>query len=128
MRYADVLLMQAEALNELNRGAEAIVPLNQIRKRARESYLFDKALPGFGAVPVNLLPDITYNDQASLRQAIQHERRVELGFEFHRYFDLMRYGQQVAEAALGSSGFTYAKNRYFLIPQSELDTNPAITN
>jgi hypothetical protein len=75
-----------------------------------------------------LLPDVVYSDQASLRLAIQHERRVELGFEFHRYFDLMRYGQQVAEAALGSTGFTYAKNRYFLIPQSELDTNPAITN
>jgi hypothetical protein len=126
MRYSDVLLMKAEALNELNRGPEAIVPLNLVRKRARESYLNDTGLPGFGTVPTNLLPDVAYNDQSSLRTAIQHERRVELGFEFHRYFDLMRYGQQVAEAALGSTGFTYAKNRYFLIPQSELDTNPAI--
>ncbi len=120
--------MKAEALNELNRGAEAIVPLNSVRKRARESYLFDKALAGFGAIPAGLLPDVVYTDQSGLRQAIQHERRVELGFEFHRYFDLMRYGQQVAETALGTTGFTYAKNRYFLIPQSELDTNPAITN
>jgi len=128
MRYADVLLMKAEAMNELNQGAQAVVPLNQVRKRARESYLYDKGLPGFGAVPANLLPDVSYTDQTTLRAAIQHERRVELGFEFHRYFDLMRWGQQVAEAALGVNGFTYAKNRYFLIPQSELDTNPAITN
>ena len=126
MRYSDVLLMKAEALNELNRGSEGIVPLNLVRKRARESYLYDSGLPGFGAVPANLLPDVVYSDQATLRTAIQHERRVELGFEFHRYFDLIRYGQQVAEAALGSTGFTYAKNRYFLIPQSELDTNPAV--
>jgi hypothetical protein len=126
LRYADILLMKAEALNESNLGPQAIVPLNQVRKRARESYLYDKDLPGFGAVPAGLLPDVAYSDQASLRAAIQHERRVELGFEFHRYFDLMRYGQQVAEAALSATGFTYAKNRYFLIPQSELDTNPAI--
>ncbi len=128
MRYADILLMKAEALNELNQGAQAVVPLNLVRKRARESYLYDNSLPGFGSVPANLLPDVVYTDQASLRIAIQHERRVELGFEFHRYFDLMRYGQQPAEAALASTGFSYTKNRYFLIPQIELDTNPAITN
>ncbi len=128
MRYADILLMKAEAMNELNQGAQAVVSVNLVRKRARESYLYDTSLPGYGTVPTNLLPDVVYTDQPTLRAAIQHERRVELGFEFHRYFDLMRWGQQVAEAALGSSGFSWAKNRYFLIPQSELDTNPAITN
>jgi hypothetical protein len=128
MRYADILLMKAEALNELNQGDAALTPLNLVRKRARESYLYDKDLPGFGTVPVGLLPDVVNGGQTALRTAIQHERRVELGFEFHRYFDLMRWGQQVAEAALGSNGFTYAKDRYFLIPQAELDTNPNITN
>ena len=127
LRYADVLLMKAEALNELNRGAEAIVPLNAVRKRARESYLYDAALPGFGVVPVGLLDDVQNGSKQALTDAIRHERRVELGFEFHRYFDLMRYGQQAAEAALGGTGFDYSK-RYFLIPQSELDTNPTITN
>ncbi len=126
MRYADVLLMKAEALNELGRGAEAQTPLNAVRKRARESYLFDKDLTGFGAIPAGLLPDVVTANQTNLRTAIQHERRVELGLEFHRYFDLMRYGKQTAEAALGSAGFNYDK-RYFTIPQSELDTNPAIT-
>ena len=126
MRYAEVLLMKAEALNELSRPADAIAPLNEVRKRARESYLFDKDLPGFGAVPVGLLPDVVSASQASVRNAIRHERRVELGMEFHRYFDLMRYGKAAAEDALSTDGFNYETNRYFLIPQSELDTNPLI--
>lgn len=128
LRYADILLLKAEALNELSRSAEALEPLNAVRKRARECYLYDKDLPAFGAVPINLLPDVVSTNQQTLRDAIRHERRVELGFEFHRYFDLMRYGQSVAEAALAGTGFTYEQNRYFLIPQSELDTNPLINN
>lgn len=126
LRYADILLMKAEALNELNRTDEALDPLNAIRKRARESYLYDIDLPDAGAVPADLLPDVTSNDQQDVRLAIRHERRVELGFEFHRFFDLMRYGKTVAEDALEETGFKYDQHRYFLIPQSELDTNPAI--
>ena len=128
LRYADILLIKAEALNELNRSAEAIVPLNAVRKRARESYLFDVDQPGFGVIPLNLLPDVPDTGMPGVRDAIRHERRVEFGFEFHRYFDLMRYGKATAEAALSSTGFVYDVHRYFLIPQSELDTNPAITN
>lgn len=128
LRYADILLMKAEALNELNRGAEAIGPLNAVRKRARESYLYDKGQSGFGTIPAGLLPDVTNSGAQAVSDAIRHERRVELGFEFHRFFDLMRYGKPVAEAALSSTGFKYDLHRYFLIPQSELDTNPAINN
>jgi hypothetical protein len=80
--------------------------------------LYDEDLEGFGAIPNALLPDIMATDQETVRNAIRHERRVELGFEFHRYFDLMRYGQVVADAALAGTGFSYVKNRYFLIPQS----------
>lgn len=125
LRYADILLMKAESLNELNRTSEALAPLNQVRKRARESYLYDEGLENFGVIPPNLLPDVS-GTQVQVREAIRHERRVELGFEFHRYFDLMRYGQAAAEAALGNTGFNYAEHRYFLIPQSEIDTNTAI--
>jgi hypothetical protein len=128
MRYADILLLKAESLNELNRTPEALAPLNAVRKRARESYLNDQNLAGFGAIPDGLLPDVQSTNQQTVRDAIRHERRVELGFEFHRYFDLMRYGQVAAEAALGGTGFIYSTNRYFLIPQSELDTNPSINN
>ncbi len=129
LRYADILLMKAEALNEAGRSSEALVPLNAVRKRARESYLFDKSLAGFGTVPVGLLPDVQLTNQQTVRDAIRHERRVELGFEFHRFFDLIRYGKQAAEAALTGTGFKYSDNLgHFLIPQSELDTNPAILN
>jgi len=128
LRYADILLMKAEALNELSRGAESILPLNTVRRRARESYLNDTELPGFGTVPVGLLPDVLDVGQSGLRTAIRHERRVELGFEFHRFFDLMRYGQTVAEAALSDTNFSYSEHRYFPIPQSEVDTNTKIEN
>lgn len=127
LRYADILLMKAEALNESNQTADALVPLNAVRKRARESYLYDEDLPGFGAVPTDLLPDVVSTNQQTVRDAIRHERRVELGFEFHRFFDLIRYGEVAAEAVLPPA-FNYADNQgRFLIPQSELDTNPAIT-
>jgi starch-binding outer membrane protein, SusD/RagB family len=128
MRFADVLLMKAETLNELQRTGEALIPLNLVRKRARESYLYDESLPGFGAIPSGLLPDVTSLSQDVVRVAIQHERRVELGFEFHRYFDLMRYGKAEAEAALANMNFNFDEDRYFLIPQSEIDANPLISN
>jgi len=128
MRYAEVLLIKAEALNELSRGTEALIPLNDIRRRARESYLNDDKLPGFGTIPTDLLPDVTATNQNTLRDAIRHERRVELGFEFHRFYDLMRYGASVAEAALADTNFNYATHRYFPIPQSEVDTNNSISN
>ncbi len=123
MRYSDILLIKAEALNELNRSDEALIPLNEVRKRARESYIFDEDLPGFGVIPNELLPLIDDNSKNIVRQAIRHERRVELGFEFHRYFDLMRYGKAAAEAALSYTDFDYDSKRYFPIPQSEVDIN-----
>lgn len=127
IRYADVLLWYAEALNELGQGSDALIPLNKVRKRARESYLFDDSLPGFGSVPAGLLPDVVATDQLSLRQAVQHERRVELGFEFHRYFDVIRWGQAYATQAMNNSpNFNYTTNKHFPIPQSERDTDKAL--
>ncbi|GAB3554666.1 RagB/SusD family nutrient uptake outer membrane protein [Spirosoma fluminis] len=126
IRYAEVLLIQAEALNELGQSAQALAPLNLVRKRARESYLNDPALSNAATptVPAGLLPDITNTNQSSLREIIRHERRVELGFEFHRYFDIMRYGKEYAQNALRDKpSFKYETNRYFPIPQSERDTN-----
>ena len=127
MRYAEILLIKAEALNELNRGPEALVPLNAVRKRARECYLYDTELDTYdGTVPNQLLPDIINSNTSFLRTAIRHERRVELGFEFHRFYDLMRYGKSEAEQALNSTNFNYEDHRYFPIPQSEIDTNSEI--
>jgi hypothetical protein len=127
IRFADVLLWYAEALNESGRTAEALVPLNRVRKRARESYLFDNSLPGFGNIPIGLLPDVTFTNQADVRRAIQHERRVELGFEFHRYFDLIRWGAAFATQAMSDRpNFNFTKHKHFPIPQSERDRNKAL--
>lgn len=134
IRYADVLLWYAEALNEQGQPTSALAPLNQVRKRARESYLFDASLPGQDTiapghyhVPPGLLPDVVFTDQADVRMAIQHERRVEFGFEFHRYFDVIRWGSAYATQAMGNSpGFIYTTNKNFPIPQSERDADKAL--
>lgn len=117
LRYADVLLMKAEAYNEAGNAELAKASLNKVRQRARASYA--------GTPPDDLLADVTTSDQNLLRTAIQKERRVELAQEFHRYFDLARWGKSVAEAALGTD-FNYEKNRYLPIPQKESDANQAI--
>lgn len=107
IRYADVLLMKAEALNESGNAAEALTYVNQVRSRA-----------GLAAA--------TATDKASLRTLIRNERRKELGFEFHRFFDIMRYGQSYAESVLGSTFKWTSPRFYFPIPQTELDANTAI--
>ncbi len=124
MRYSDVLLMMAEALNEQGKSGDAVSYVNMVRKRARESYMYDPSLPGYPNVPNGLLPDIQDNGQGGVRTAIRHERRVELGFEFHRYFDIIRYGQEYANQAFGDKpNFNYESNKFMPIPQSELNTN-----
>ncbi len=117
MRYADLLLMKAEAFNESGKADSARANLNKVRQRARASFN--------GTPPADLLADITTLDKTQLATAIQRERRTELAQEFHRYFDLMRWGKTVAEAALGSD-FNFEAKRYFFIPQAEIDANQAI--
>lgn len=135
IRYADILLCNAEALNELGQTSAAIVPLNLVRKRARESYLYDSTLVGYGTIPAGLLPDVPSVSQTQVRMAIIHERRVELGFEFHRFFDLMRYGANpnLGPAYVnglinrdGVTGFSYSSDNTFPIPQSERDIDKAL--
>ena len=113
MRYDEVLLWEAEALAELGRTAEALIPLKAVRGRARAQ----------AANPATTLPFITTTDQQALIDIIRHERRVELGFEFHRFFDLVRWG--IAKDIL--TGFVAGKNEVFPIPQTELDLNPNLT-
>jgi hypothetical protein len=131
IRLADVLLIEAEGLNESGNSAAALVPLNKVRKRARESYLYDSTLPGYGTVPNGLLPDITTTDQGQLRDIIRRERRSELALEFHRFFDIIRYGSTYANGILSYKPlFNYDKDKFFPIPESERITNPnlGITN
>lgn len=124
IRFAEVLLIEAEALNEAGSSGEALAPLNRVRKRARESYLYDTSLSGYGTVPTGLLPDVTTTDQTQLRDIIRRERRSELALEFHRFFDIIRYGSTYANSALsGQPLFNYNNNKFFPIPESERETN-----
>ncbi|HDO26940.1 MAG TPA: RagB/SusD family nutrient uptake outer membrane protein [Bacteroidetes bacterium] len=124
MRYSEVLLIMAEALNEQGKPGEAVNYVNKVRTRARESYKNDPKLPGYPNIPDGLLPDIQDNGQADVGNAIRHERRVELGFEFHRYFDIIRYGPDYANKAFKDKpNFNYKTNKFMPIPQAELNTN-----
>ena len=105
LRLADVILLYAEALNENGNTAAALTQLNRIRSRAG-------------------LADSSATSQADVRQAIQDERRLELAFEGHRWFDLVRTNTVNAEM-----GVTVSPNYHvFPIPTSEVrSTNGVIT-
>ena len=108
LRYADVVLMAAEALNENGKTVESLKQLNSVRARAR----------GTNSA---ILPDVTETDKTKLRDKIWHERRVELGLEQQHWFDLLRTGR--AEAAMIKNGKSFTKGKHELlpIPQSEID-------
>lgn len=112
-RYADVLLMKAEALNELGRTTEAEEPLYQVRKRA-------------GLTSRAQIEGLT---QAQMRDKIIHERRVELAFEGHRWFDMLRYPNNYALTFLHSIGKTAATSKHLLfpIPMQEREANNLLT-
>ena len=122
IRYADILLVLAEALNESNSPGEAVVYLNMVRERARNSH------PDLENLPADFLAPVSASiSQSDLRDAIRHERRVELGFEFHRYFDIIRYGEAYANTALeDNDNFDYDTHKFFPIPQNEVDINPLL--
>lgn len=111
MRFAEVLLMKAEALNELGQTTQALVPLNKVRERAG-------------------LPAILSSTQNDLKYKILKERRMELAFEGQRWFDLIRVDDgQYALNFLHSIGKSNASATHLLlpIPQIEIDRNPKLT-
>ena len=113
IRFAEVLLWEAEALAELGRVAEAQAPLERVRARARAT----------AGDPGTALPPVTTTDQTEMINAVRHERRVELGFEMHRFFDLVRWGI----AAQNIEDFQVGKHEVYPIPQTELDLNNQLT-
>lgn len=100
IRYADILLLYAELTNDE-------FYLNQVRQRA--------GLPEYGS------PQYPSTSYPTLEDAIDHERRVELAFEFHRFSDLVRTGR--AKSKLGLTD----NQLLFPIPQNVIDVNPIIT-
>ena len=110
IRYSDVLLMAAEAANEVGGAANTTKSenwLEMVRARAR----------GGNAA---ILPKVVFANQAQLRTAIRTERRFELAFEGDRFFDLVRW--DMALSVLGSQGYT-ARHRLYPIPQFAIDNS-----
>jgi hypothetical protein len=114
IRYADVLLMWAEAENELGNQAAAIDLLNRVRDRV--------GLPNYGTEEMDGR-GYPVNTQEQVFEAIVHERAVELAGEQIRFLDLKRWGL----AADVIEGFTPGKNEFLPIPQAEIDGNPQLT-
>lgn len=116
LRFADVLLMYAEALNELyGPTPEAYAAINRVRERARNG--------NPTAIPQNLSSGLT---QDQFRDSVFQERSLELAFEGHRRWDLIRTGRYIA--TLTAAGINaQQKNLLYPIPQHQIDLNPLLT-
>lgn len=115
IRYANVILMYAEALNQNGKTAEACKYLNMTRRR------------GFGYQTTETSPvDLQTTDKAQFALMVEQERRVELAFENHRWFDLIRTGRAVE--VMRSKGFSLNETNLICpIPQKQIDVNPKLT-
>ena len=118
IRYADVLLWKAEALNATGNYADAVAIINEIRERARTTPDALGVLP-----PAGTLPDRpASSDAATIKGWLISERRVELGFENQRMLDLKRWG--IAKQVLTAHGKNFQdKHMLYPIPQSEIDAS-----
>jgi len=121
MRYAEVLLIAAEALNEVQPGsAEAEGYVNRVRARARNS----------NGVTSGLFPEnVSGLSQDAFRTAVLEERRLELAFEFKRWYDIARrrLGNQVFSGSGlegAKAGFDPNQDYLFPLPADELARNP----
>jgi len=114
LRYADILLINAEASNELGNTADALKYLEQIRFRARGGKTFKATADAGLNGGKGILPEITATGKVALRLAIWGERRVEMALEFNRWFDLVRYNKVAAADGSDGTGYTEAllKNTY----------------
>lgn len=108
-RYADVLLMYAEAENEANGPGAAYAAINQVRRRAS-------------------MPEFSGMSQAEFRDAVRQERSYELAFECKRWFDLKRWGTwlEVLKADPVAGPRIQAFHRWAPLPQQELDNSPGL--
>lgn len=108
MRYTNVLLMKAEALNELGQTADAIPLINQVRARAD-------------------MPPMKGSNKEEVKAQIEHERMLEFPLENQRFYDLRRWGKtKEALDAVKRNGFDPSKHNFYPIPIQEVNTNNAI--
>jgi len=143
IRYADVLLLLAECQIETNDLAGALANINAVRSRAANPAGFVMAIDATGkatttpAAKYVIGTYTTLGTQANARVILQMERKLELGQEGHRWFDLARWGNTVTELnrvlayektmpwgnALYGSATVKASNLIYPIPQSQIDVS-----
>ena len=146
IRYADVVLMAAEAYNELGKTTEAWKLLNQVRNRAGATEINSSNYSQFYKAPrVYNLPFIDDSDeQGRFRTALYWERGFELAFELHRRFDLIRWGvlydalklmgentsvnASSEKAFMAGVNFVKGKHELFPIPLDEIQINYKLNN
>lgn len=141
IRFADVLLMAAEAEVEAGSLEQARTYVNQVRARAAAPSTWVKNEDGSNAANyvISEYPASQFATQASARQAVRFERKLELSGEGHRFFDLVRWGvaaeeinsyleyeRQYLPSALSGGSFTAGKNEYLPIPQTQIDLQPGV--
>jgi hypothetical protein len=133
IRFADVLLMAAEAEIELGNLEAARALTNQVRERAQNSNLVRES----GELAANYsveLYNAPWTDANVARQAVRFERKLELGMEGHRFYDLVRWGiakeeidfyfaldGTLLQAALGATSFTAGRDELLPLPQNQVD-------
>lgn len=134
LRYADVLLYAAEAEVELGNLERARTLVNQVRRRAanQADWVRNAANTGFAANYQISEWTAPWTDANTARKAVRFERRLELGMEGHRFFDLVRWGvaasvrnayiarEGVRRTYLRGAVFTAGKNEIFPIPQKAI--------
>ncbi|MFD2569675.1 RagB/SusD family nutrient uptake outer membrane protein [Spirosoma soli] len=133
IRYADVLLWQAEAYIELGQQAQALPLINKIRERAAKSTGRTKKADGTDPSNYLIKPyDAANWTQAYARRALQWERRLEFATEGPRFFDLVRWGiaeptlnaylskEKTRRSFLSGAKFTAGRDEYLPIPQREI--------
>jgi hypothetical protein len=136
IRYADVLLLLAECQIETNDLANAKANVNKVRARAANPAGFVKNADGTPAANYVINEygaGAPFDNQANARAALQMERKLELGMEGHRYFDLQRWGNVVPElqrvlnyektqlATLYTGASVGGEDKNFPIPQKQID-------
>lgn len=134
IRYADVLLMAAEAEVEAGSLAKALEYVNMVRSRAANTAHWVKNPDGSNAANYEISLYDAFPDKAFATKAVRQERKLELSGEGHRFFDLVRWGTASDElnaylayeskflvAKFGGASFKVGKNEYYPIPQTQID-------
>jgi hypothetical protein len=133
MRYADVLLMAAEAEVEVGSLEKAREYTNMVRERAKNPEGFVKKADGTPAANYVVNTYITpWTDKEMARKAVRFERRLELAMEGHRFFDLVRWGvaaetlnaylakERTLRQYLIGATFTPGVDEYFPLPEQQI--------